>query len=465
MRLIKREKWIFIGAVVVRIALLLFLVNLVGKNVIFSFADGPKYLRLAESIAYRHQFVDPLVPDVAEAIRPPGYPLYLSFFTFLHIPYIWASILQIILASFIPILLMRFARKLNLSKKIEVAVGVLAAFEPLQVFYSITLSSDTLGALTFLLSTYYLLRFWEDERLKHIVLSAFFMALFNYVRRIGVYLGFMVGPIIWISGYFVLKNKNRYLKPAAIFIISFFLFLAPWMARNYVSFNSFAFSSSFSRVLFYNTGAAIRAVAHKTSYQEEFVKMQKEVLPELPEPRDIESFKNSSLYQKKAKEIVLTYPKEYFKLYFFAFNTLFASGNYHVILAQLGLLERPSAGIKSFTVFLSGHSLAESWSAVKEFLGEPYGLIAIVGRFFWEVIFFSSLFGLWILWKKYPHSRSIVLVLSLYYAYTALFAATALEGLESRHRLYLNAFMFLLSSVGISYVFSTIYKFKKLKQV
>ena len=449
------EKKIYVIAVGVRVLILVLILWFFGNVRLTELADGPKYMRLATTLLARHAFVDPMVAgDLPEDVRPPGYPAFLAFFLLFKTP-LWAiSLVQILVTSLCAVYAMRLARRMALSPRVAYAAGIITALEPLQALHSVILSSDAFGSLTFLLFFYFLVLFWQEEKLRHLMYAVVFLAAFNYVRRVGVYLGFAMGPLLVMAAFILRRRWRNMLVPATLFIVSFFLLLMPWMARNYYASGHFAFSSSLSRVLFYNAGGAVAAARDGTTFEQAKTKLENEIVPRLPEPRDIESFKNGPLYRDYARRIILANPVQYLKLYFFALNTFFTSGNYHYLLKYFGVIDAPREGVRSFTLLFASHSLGDSWAAVRIFVAQSYGLIALLGRIFWIPLFLGSLLSCLYLWRVYPASRFALMTYLVIVVYSAAMIGAHIEGTEARHRMYLDPLMFVFGSAGLSVCFA-----------
>ena len=190
-----------------------------------------------------------------------------------------------------------------------------------------------------------------------------------------------------------------------------------------------------------------------TAFEQAKIKLEHEILPHLPEPRDIESFKNGPIYREWAQRIIFANPVQYAKLYFFALNTFFTSGNYHYLLKSFGVIDAPHEGTRSFTLLFASHSVHDSWDAVKVFIAQPYGLIALLGRVFWIPLFLGSLLACLYLWRVYPASRFAIMLYLLAVAYSAAMIGTHIEGTEARHRMYMDPLMFVFGSAGLSVFF------------
>jgi len=449
----KFETWIYTAAVALRVLLLFYIAMQFGNDLLITpFGDGPKYFRLATSIVEGQGFVDSEISGLPESMRPPGYPLFEAFFLWLSAP-LWAAVIvQILVVSWAPIVAMRLARLFALPSGMERLTGYFMAFEPLQILYSTTLSSDSFGMFLFLLGTYYLARFWQEKDRMALGLAAFCFGFFNYFRSLGIYLGFLIAFLLFCCGIARLRPWREMRFGATVFVIIFSALLLPWMLRNYVTFGSFAFTSALERHLYDYLGSALVAARDKITFEEARTKTLGEIKPFLPEPDDLYSFKNSEVFRARAIPLILGHKKELVKLYPLAWSTFFLSGNYHYLGYRLGFIEKPQEGFQSFTLLFVSASFRESWDALARFIKEPYGLVALLGRVFWVALFVGSCYGAIRIWRRYPSARFLAILYALLVLYSSVLVVTTLGGLEARHRLFLNPFIFLFASAGIYFV-------------
>lgn len=450
----RSESLVYLLALSARLAVFFLLIVSFGAEGLTSLGDSHQYLQLARGMLDSRAYVDPGYPGLVEGTRAPGYPAFLWFFLWSGIPLWAASLLQIAAASFIPVLTMKLSARFGFSPAVSVWAGILMALEPLSVVYAATLLSDALAAFLFLLGAYWLVRAWQESRVRFVAAASLALALMNYIRPIGLYLYILVPLVLLVFALASAREKiARALGYSAVFAVCFYALLLPWLVRNYVAFGEFQFLSAVERHLYDYSAVAVRAAAEGKTYEEMRQTMRREITPLLPEPRDIRAFPNRAVLREKAIEIIRAYPKEYLKLYAFSLQTLLVSGNYHYLLAFYDIISPPAEGTQSFTVLFSSVGIEEAWRAALEFVREPYGLIALLGRAGWALVFLLSLIGAALAWVRAPSSRlGIVLYVGLL-GYLATVTLTLVTGLEARHRLFINPFYFIFAAYGIWYFF------------
>jgi len=449
-----QEKIIFWAALWLRITVLGVLLWVSGEAGITGYGDAPQYVSVANNLVQGNGFTEGPYPDVLESKRPPGYPAYLAFFLKTGFPLWAAAVLQIIMSSFTPILAMRLARLIGLGNNAELLVGMLTASEPMHIFYSVPLLSDSLAALLFIWGVYHLVRFWEERGATHLFLSAGILGIMNYIRPIGIYL-YLLLPLAILVGGIVLDRKQwkNHAYSAIVFGTLFFLILTPWMFRNYVRFGAFDFTSAIGQHLYVYSAAAVRGAAEGTTWKEMKQRLLSEIEPVLPEPRNISHFANRHMLRDRAKEIISAYPQEYLKLYLFSLQSFLIAGDYHELLAFHNIMDEPK-GTRSFPMIFASKSISESIAAVKAFSREPYWLIAILGRVWWGGIFLLSNFGAWWLWRHTPSSRFAVLIYVFFLFYLALVTTHLVSGIVGRQRLFIHPLYFIFMAAGAGAIFN-----------
>lgn len=230
-------------AFLVRATIMIFFIQ---PNGFYKQADSFDYHHCAVGIAsgngmHRMHTNDPIF------WRTPGYPLYLSFF------YDWFGItgtdfdaqkkaqhialwFQLLLASFIPLILLYFALRLTHTPLIANIIAWIAVFHPGMVLASTYLLSEGIALIffyLFLLFLYQLIippptqqRPWVWTTL----LAALTLGTYTWMRPMGEFVGYLSVVLLALASVGSWKQR---LKTATLFFIIFFLSLSPWYYRNY----------------------------------------------------------------------------------------------------------------------------------------------------------------------------------------------------------------------------------------
>lgn len=466
------EKRIFWGALAVRLLLLFLILWFGGVEYFYLGDDAPKYFRLAEHLIEGRGFADVYeggvyVPD---SLRTPGYPLYLALFFYLGLPLWLASIVQIIFLSLLPIFAMRIVRLIFDNKMgsgdspgglVEKMTGFFTAFEPLQIYYSVMLTSDSFNALLFILSIYLFLVFLRDGRPSLLMASSASLAAATYVRPLGVFFSALMAAIILVRECLDSGKIKKAFIHSLIFLLLFVVLMSPWAIRNYRTFGVAAISSYGPGHLYTHAASTVIAVKEGISFDQARSRLISRIEPELPEPRDIYGFANASLLGKEGLKIVAAHPREFAKAYIFSLQTLFMTGNYHWLLADNHILNRPTGGAKSFTLMFSSRGVLDSLGELFSFIREPFGMIALLGRIYWGLLFLLSLAGAAVLWGKMPRARPLVALYAGSILYLALATASIMTGIVARNRLFINPLIFIFAWSAIFYFWRMMIDFIK----
>jgi len=201
--------------------------------------DSAGYVLLAQNLLEHGTFsYSQKVPLVLEALRSPGYPLFISsVLAVFRLPEI-ISVLQLIF-SFLTGWLVYDLLKERLDNSWSILGASLFWFNPTVLFYSITALSDVLFVFLEVLIFWLL---WKKRNTTSYVLSSFLLGFAILVRPAGSYLGFIL--LVWVC---ILLYKDvvlkTLLKKILLMTLTVLCVVTPWMYRNYVNFGRFEISS------------------------------------------------------------------------------------------------------------------------------------------------------------------------------------------------------------------------------
>lgn len=405
--------------------------------------DSTRYLTLAQHVVSGEGYT---YNGYIESYRPPGYPGYLMLFTYFGIPLIFASLLQSIVASLLPIVSFFLAHKLlNLPQKISGLVGILAAIEPVQNFYAVTLMPDVYFSTLLLVCIYYMYRWLNTERVRHIVLASVAIGFANYIRPAGLYLTLLlaVGAVA-VSVYTRTPLRQRVAHLLILFVIPTAL-MAPWCIRNYMQFGHYGFVSSLPYVAYVYAGVSSEAAARGVPYEVVKKEFLSRAAANVPDPKRPLTFANASYYLENTLRSVQLYTTGYVTTYLMGLNTFWFSGNYHYLMARYGLIENPQSK-PSFSMLLAGKGVSAVFQTLWEMGSQPYLYIAILGKAFWVAIFLTALVGAIVSPDRYASMLFILLI--IYFSITIL---PMTIGVEARHRYAMNPLLLGFSALGCIY--------------
>lgn len=208
--------------------------------------DSATYADLVQNLFQHGSFsLSGPVPPVPESFRLPGYPFFLYPFEFLPFPLILATIVQIALASGSVVLLYRLGKRF-LSEKTGFIAALLLCIEPMSVFMSVLIMSDTVFVFAMLLGIYTLFRrtFTLRQALSTGLLAGILFGYAVLVRVIAQYLA-----VCLLAGYALVFHKelrpfSATLLKLGAFAVGVILVITPWSIRNYKQFGTPTLSST-----------------------------------------------------------------------------------------------------------------------------------------------------------------------------------------------------------------------------
>ena len=212
-----------------------------AEEVILQF-DAVGYHSLAVTLVNHGQFALQEGGE-PEALRTPGYPLYIGLFYAVFGEKPWVVLLsQIVLDGLSCLVLISLLNK-ALGSRAALYGGLFYALDPHLILYANHLLSETLFLFFCVLSFYFFWRAHDEarRRIPHLVCSALFLGLTTLVRPVSLFLGSVFSVLVFfLMGEGVVDK----LKRAGLFAAVFALVLSPWVTRNQIVFDRWSLSSS-----------------------------------------------------------------------------------------------------------------------------------------------------------------------------------------------------------------------------
>ena len=347
--------------------------------------------------------IDSAPPYVPDVYRTPLYTFFVALFFLLKLPVFWIIAAQNFLAGIISVLVYCMGQLLFFSKRIGMIAAVMAAVEPLSIYWNNLLMSDYLFAFFFVFGCYKLFQ-------KNYYIFGLMLGLATLVRPMGLY---FFGILLLAA---IINEKFSWRK-FLIAILLFILVLFPWMARNKVLFGTWQLSSAFWYNLY------LRPMNEFASAQG-FPLAMPAAPTDYPNPEAfIYSFESASFYKEQFLEIFKKYPVEYLQ--------------FHLGLSVKSLLANQYN-------YLANYVLRPELPALFYGLGDKLIMAMVAaGGIIWYLLY------LMMLWSFTDRTNRVFLA-----AFTAILALTALslgalggggDADMSRYLLPLMPFVFLFA--------------------
>ena len=204
-----------------------------------SWTDQRGYIQLGAALATTGQFTR--APDsphyVPEAIRTPGYPLFLALVYLIFGVENQMAVVAVQAVAFVGICWLAFAigRRLAGERVGIIAAALTAAFSPLPYFAALAMTELW---TTFLLTLTVLLTFHarDSARLRAAAFAGFLAGATALTRPVFVLLPFaLFGVAMLVDGF---RNSRRWIVATAVALLT----LAPWFTYNFIHFQRFTMS-------------------------------------------------------------------------------------------------------------------------------------------------------------------------------------------------------------------------------
>ena len=431
---------IFAFAVVVHLAFFLFYLNARNGDFIATIRGADGYFEISENLINGNGYSDDQGPPYTpNSIRPPAWILLMALIAWVFGSYVPVFALQLIMASFVPVLGMHLASRI-ISRPYLPIIGVLLALEPAALFSSTMVVSETSFSFFFLVFLFFLFRYFDKETTRDIVCSGLFLGLAILVKPTVQFFPILIPAAL----LFIYKNKlsSTLFKHLVYFILVSMLIIIPWIYRNYKTFGVFGLTSQPAYNLYTVLVPTVLSLDKGTNYESEHHAVQ-----QLVDSRGGGvTLENSDYYTKEALSILIQHKTAFLKSIGISVVTFFTHDHMLTVLGYGGatipnFLDKPAL-ILLFTnpVLLAKHIVA---------YGSSPGIFVLLGRLFWIVTTILFFAGAWFYLRREKFSPFAYTAL-LMVAYFVLMTAANGFGMNGRFRIPVNVFIFTFALYGAS---------------
>ncbi|MBP9869585.1 glycosyltransferase [Patescibacteria group bacterium] len=428
-------------AFVIRFALFLAMWFWMGEAGFIS-GDGLQYHGLAESLRSGQGF---LLGGEPFFFRTAGYPLLLAAGLIVFQSVAGFIFFQIILASFLPVLVYRLGMRLRLGARASWIAALLTAIEPHLIFYSTLLLTEIVFTALLLLALLWTFRAMETKRLGDSVRAGLAFGLGMFIKPL-----FQLFPPVLLMFFLPWWKRIPWRSTAihAVVICTVAMAcLVPWMIRNSITFGKFAISSQGSAAALYYLGTSIVSVRDQIPYGNAERQIQQDFLKKYGEMSS--KSEQEEAHRHEAKKLVFENPGIVARIIVVNTVTLWTSSNYNAFLRYYNLIPKPDhSSILPPTHYLAQGRMDEFFGSFWKIFGQPFYAVGIFGRLVWLVITVFFLYGLVSAFLRIPERRYEWTFLVATCAYlTAVIWVDGL-GIEARLRFPLMPIEFLFAAYG-----------------
>lgn len=432
----ERSAWsIFLTAFVLRFVLFVVILFFVGQSGLM-LGDSKQYIGLAQSLADGNGFMLDGKPFFFRTIGYPGI-LAIGLKLFRSLPFI--IFLQLILASYLPLIVLRIGRALGLGERTSRIAAWMTAIEPHLIFYSVMVLTETTYTFIFLLA----------------ILSAFLAMQTNkkkYAVATGVYigLGMLIKPLLQFFPLFLIPFFLPFWRKISwkqtlmhICIISGITgaLLAPWIIHNKNVHDSTSLSNQGSVAALFYLGTSIVSVRDHISYPAAEAKVKADFEQKHGEGKT--ELEKNALYAKEAFSYMQQNPLIVARIFAINTFTLWTSSNYNSFLHYYHVTPPLTHKNLPPTHYVAQGRYLDLAKALGEILTQPFYSIGLLGRMLWIVLTILFVQGFCKAWVRLPKQRlEFVLIAALCAYLTATIWVDGL-GIEARLRFMLIPIEFL----------------------
>lgn len=439
----KIELCIFFLALVVRLCYFGLAFQAHDWNLIDTSKGADGYFNISQNILQGNGFSsESVAPFTQNSFRVPLQPLFLAWSAGFVGSYWLPLVLTLLMSCFIPLIGMRFARRLSSSRAVVLGTGIFLALEPVSILHSILFYSEPLFMLFLFLSLYYLFNYFEHKNFVHLILSSALLGLATLTRPTTEYLPIIIAVIIvWEARTHL--TKKVWIQTGA-YLLVFFLVLAPWLYRNKVQFGIFALTPQTGVNLYANLLPSVLSIENGTSFDVEYTKLQAQGVsgPNETDVAEAQSYTNRVIPFLLEHPLSLALTAGAVEISFFTHDG---------VLNVLKLLNvRPDISLGTPALFLLLHDPLKLLWFVGHYLQSPIVLVLLM-RIVWIIVTLCFFVGAVRYIKKEGLTPPAVTMLTVI-TYMAL--TTIIVGLtvNARYRLPVEAFIIPFALYGFMYL-------------
>ena len=368
--------------------------------------------------------------------RTPGYPFFISIIYSIFGNKPWVVLLIQNFINAISLLGIFYLSRIFFNDNISYLSTILYTFDPLTIFYSNTLLTETLFSFILVYSIYSLFMGLKKERLKYFMISGILLGVCTLIRPITLYFPFVMFAIIFI--YQKTRRSFRYYA-IIVFTLLFTVTIIPWMIRNYINYGYLNLTSFKGYNLLYYNATATEYYKTGESFRQirkSFTQKAKKYGAHGKDP----SFKNSEIYNIIAKEYLLENWKIYLPLHLRGMLVVFLDPGIVRICEYLGIKS------KKFYVKYNVEYKNISGMIIGFFKLKPiFEILLSIPVFIYLSI---TYLGFAIGWIELIFKRKFIYTISVI---TIIFYFTLLPGIigQARYRIPIVPFYIIISAYGL----------------
>ncbi len=347
-------------------------------------ADG--YYEIASNLYEHHVFSQDQTTLIPDSTRTPGYPALIVASLFLTHSIWFVLGVQILIASYLPILVGKLAHMLTLPDRLRYGAMIFLAIDPFSISLSIRFFTEIFFTLLLLSAVIQLVRFIQSSEqnfrstpsFRSLYFAGVLLGCATLFRPSTMYLSTLLA-IAWL-GYRLIRKQTAFTLYMGLFLVCSVLPVFPWMIRNYVEFKTFSYSAIKEQVLYETLAPSLLVIKN----HQPFTVAQQEYLaadgitgtPSL-------SVDKAPWFRQRAIETIKQYPREFIIVAAISVTTFFTHDGL-LDLLSLWDIQRPEIAASEIVRFF--HLTPEARNALLATLFQPAMIALVLDRCVWTVV-------------------------------------------------------------------------------
>ncbi len=436
----KIEIAIFLLAIVVRS--LLFFVNFDNNqgDLITTIRGDDGYYEISKALVEGTGFggLDASGLFVPNPLRPPVYPFFIAGILYFFESYWVVLVIQILIASMIPVLGMYVVRKFTQVKALINITGVLLALEPYAILFSFIFYTETLFIFLFFIFLLFFFSYFKDNSWRNIIWASVFLGLAVLVKPTIQYLPIVIP--FFVLWHFRKNPLKKIIIQLVVFTGIFMLMISPWLYRNYKEFGVVGMSAQPAYNLIIYLVPSVLSIENKTSFAIELKNIEKK---DNFDQNNI-TLATSDYYVQQAVDVLKEHPVALLKSIGITVVTFFTHDGMLTVLQYAGYT--PKNYLPRPMLLMLFDDLRGVMVAINGVISSPMVLVLLV-RVFWIIMTLLFFVGV-VRFLRDKKIDTIVIFAMFLVAYFA--ATTAINGLgvNARFRMPVNVFIFFFAAYG-----------------
>lgn len=391
----------------------------------------------------------------------PIYPVFLAGVLTVTRDARWVVLLQAILAGFSAVFIWKIGSAV--SHRVGVGAALLFAADPVGIFYSTTILTETLFIFLLFFSIYMYVRYF-DGYIGWYFLIGIVLGIATLTRPTALVVLPVLAAVMWLypptfqnarpqilsAGFNPLREGGRmYSKNhirrvvACVFVmtVGFFIIVFPWMLRNKVLFDSWSLTAVATTQWFQQSAPLYYAYKQHVSHAEAYEVFRVRLMEINPHKSDEGTLHNTPYMGRVVREFLLEDPFGY--AYFHAIKTLpfFFSDGLRDIGRRMGFVEVNQPNIGNL---LLARDMRGLWNALAH--NSLSSVLLLVGASIWFIIIIGMMISIAGLRVSSQTGAYIIALCLLIILVTALIAGG--PNASARYRFSVSPFMFIAAVYG-----------------